>query len=460
MRVGLDGANQLAGQLGVISRGRHQPDVLVARESAAVGAHPQRALGVLVHGAHGVGHHVAGHRDQLGLAEPVHAAGRGADPEVAFAVLEHGPHGFAAQALQGVVAVEACGGEAAQPLVEEREPDVALAVAVQGIDAVAVERGGARVALETASAEEGRPRLGARPDGALRVQRQAVNRIVGQAPRLVVNLGLAIPHAHRAQAIGRDPDAAGRVGHDGAVEAARREPVIAAQKLGHAAGHSHHAGIGGEPERAFGVADDAEHAFNAGGQGHGLEASAVLLQQAAVERAHPQRAFRIGADGGDGGTLQRRGDPRVNGVEARAAVVHEAAVGGQPDRAVAALGDGQHRALRQLVLVPDVGELPDGAVGVERRRGRRSDGAQKGTRQQSAETERITKHAAWRTGFPTQVAPELTSGGGAVSVSCVSTSRQGRRFGQAGHDGQRGLAAHQDHAGVPSADRLGNIGRG
>ncbi len=49
-------------------------------------------------------------------------------------------------------------------------------------------------------------------------------------------------------------------------------------------------------------------------------------------------------------------------------MVHESAVGRQPDRAIRTLGDREHRTLRQLVFIPDVRQLPDRAIRIQRER--------------------------------------------------------------------------------------------
>nr|BAO65807.1 hypothetical protein [uncultured bacterium] len=223
--VGHDRAQQLAGQLPVVAGGRLQRVVEVAGQAAAVGADPQRAARLLVHGAHRIGRHLAGDRDQLGRAEPVQSAGGGAEPQVAFAVLEHRTHGLAVHAGEAPVAGEALGAEPAQAHAQRREPDRAFAVAEQVVDAGAVERGGARFAVEAAGAEEGRTVLGADPGRTGCIDGQAVGGIAGQAVAFVVELHLLVAPVHHADAVGDDPDPAGRVGDDRPVEAARGKAV-------------------------------------------------------------------------------------------------------------------------------------------------------------------------------------------------------------------------------------------
>lgn len=361
-----------------------------------------------MHCAHGVGDHLPGDRDQLGRAEPVQAAGGGADPQIALAVLEHRPHGLALHARQRVVATEVVGRQAAQAHVQRREPDIAVAVAVQAVDAPSVDRGRTRVALETPLAEERGTGLGADPGGVAGIDGQAVDGVAGQAVVLVVEPRLAVLPVDDADAVGGDPDATRAVGDDGAVEAAWRKAVGVAEQAWRSVRHPHHARVGGQPQATGGVVDDAEHALDAGGQRDRFQRAALPAVQAAVERADPQAALAVRADGRDGRTLQRRRHARVDGLEARAAVPRQSAIGRQPDGTVGLLGDGQHRALRQFVLVPDMGELANRPPRFQRLGGKQQERAQ-GADEQGAGAPCIKEHAEFRASVPPPVARHAIS---------------------------------------------------
>jgi len=124
----------------------------------------------------------------------------------------------------------------------------------------------------------------------------------------------------------------------------------------------HHAGVGGQPQRAVGVGNDAKDTLDAGRQCHRLQLAIVVAVQPAVERAHPQSALAVISQRGDRRTLQFRHLARAQRLEALTAVPYQSAIGGRPDGAIGLLCNRQHRALRQLVLVPDVAEVRDGAI--------------------------------------------------------------------------------------------------
>ena len=171
---------------------------------------------------------------------------------------------------------------------------------------------------------------------------------------------------HDADAIGGDPYPAHRIGHDPAIEPARRKTAFLVEQADALRAHPRDAGVGGQPECAAAVLHDAEHALDVCGQRHPLQLPPAAAVEPAIQRADPQRAVAIDMHRGDRRALQHRRHARVDIVEIRPAVVDQPAVRRQPDRAVPALCDGQHRALRQLVFVPDVGQLPDRAIGIER----------------------------------------------------------------------------------------------
>src|SRR5690606_6709694 len=140
------------------------------------------------------------------------------------------------------------------------------------------------------------------------VHGQAVDGVGGQAVVGVVQAcAAAVPGpVHHAHAVGGDPHAAGRVGDDGAVEAARREAFGVTQQPRIAIGDPDHAQVGGHPQRAAGIGDDAEHAVGALRQRHLAQLVAAAVVETAVERAHPQALVAVAGHGGDGRALQYR----------------------------------------------------------------------------------------------------------------------------------------------------------
>src|SRR5690606_5920217 len=77
-----------------------------------------------------------------------------------------------------------------------------------------------------------------------------------------------------------------------------------------------------------------------------------------------------------------------------------ASVGGKPDRAVGVLGQAQHRALWQLVLVPDMVELADRPVRIQRQRAASGEERANGAQRHHAEALGLTQHAVFQTSAP------------------------------------------------------------